>query len=150
MKYLFVTASLLFAISCNSKKNVTDPENLPKDISLKPEGNIQEYDRETLRTHLSEIEMLAQSQSCENADDWTYAAIGSKPCGGPSSYIAFPKNIQSEILPKIRRFNEMSSAFNKKYGLMSDCMMVTEPAGIICEDGKPKLVRESTLQQAAE
>ena len=34
----------------------------------------------------------------------------------------------------------MQSAFNTKYGLVSDCMMVMPPSGIRCVDGKAVLV----------
>lgn len=143
---LIIFATLLLIVSCNSKKKVAETLTLPKDISEKPEGDITDYDREILRTHLSEIEQLAQSEFCENTDDWTYAPIGSKPCGGPSSYIAFHKNVENQIMPKITQFNEMSAAFNKKHGLVSDCMMVPEPAGIVCENGTAKLIRGNSVQ----
>ena len=137
---LIIAISVLTLASCQSKK-VIDPETLPKDISQKPDNNIsQQSDREKLSSLIKEIEKLANSETCNDVADWNFAAIGSKPCGGPSSYIAYPKKIEDEIVPKITNFTQMQSAFNTKYGLVSDCMMVMPPSGIRCVDGKAVLV----------
>ena len=50
------------------------------------------------------------------------------------------KKIEDEIVTKIKNFTQMQSAFNTKYGLVSDCMMVMPPSGIRCVDGKAVLV----------
>ena len=137
---LIIAISVLTLASCKSKK-VIDPETLPKDISQKPDNNIsQQSGREKLSALIKEIEKLANSETCNDVADWNFAAIGSKPCGGPSSYIAYPKKIEDEIVPKIKNFTQMQSAFNTKYGLVSDCMMVMPPSGIRCVDGKAVLV----------
>lgn len=141
MKNLFVIAIALLSLgSCKSKKLI-DPETLPKDAALKPDNNmIQQADREKLSALVKEIETLASAEICTNASDWSYVAIGSKPCGGPSSYIAYPKKLETEILQKITHFTQLQSAYNTKYGLMSDCMMVQPPSGIQCVDGKAVLM----------
>ncbi|HPZ25276.1 MAG TPA: hypothetical protein PKV58_05060, partial [Kaistella sp.] len=80
---LIIAISVLTLASCKSKK-VIDPETLPKDISQKPDNNIsQQSDREKLSALIKEIEKLANSETCNDVADWNFAAIGSKPCGGP-------------------------------------------------------------------
>lgn len=138
--FMLLIASALTFTACKSKQNA-ETANLPKDISLKPENNLsQQQDREELSALLQEIETLANSENCSNAADWRFAAIGSKPCGGPASYIAYPLALENEILEKIRQFTQKQSAFNTKYQLMSDCRMVMPPAGIKCVDGKAELI----------
>ncbi|MPN29835.1 hypothetical protein SDC9_177288 [bioreactor metagenome] len=44
------------------------------------------------------------------------------------------------MLPKIKNFTDAQSAFNKKYGLVSDCVVVPAPSGIRCENGKAVLI----------
>lgn len=140
---LLLAVALTFA-ACKSKQNA-DTANLPKDISLKPENNLnQQQDREELSAMLKEIETLAHSESCSNAADWRFAPIGAKPCGGPGSYIAYPVALETEILEKITLFTQKQAAFNTKYQLMSDCRMVMPPAGIKCVDGKAVLMSENS------
>ena len=142
MKNLLIAALVIFSLSsCKTKKAIQNAETLPKDIALKPENNLsQQGDQQQLSSLIKEIDSMAQRETCDGLSDWKYVAIGAKSCGGPSSYIAYPKKLEVEILPKIQKFTEMQSAFNKKYNLMSDCAVVPEPTGIKCEDGKAVLV----------
>lgn len=148
MRNLIIIAIVIFSLtSCKSKKSVDDSENLPKDIALKPENNLsQQQDREQLSAMIKQIDSLTQSEICADPADWAFTAIGSKPCGGPSSYIAYPKKLATEILPKVERFTTMQTAFNKKYQMISDCAIVMPPAGIKCEEGKAILMGESSSE----
>jgi len=140
MKNVIITALAVLSLS-SCKTKAVDTGNLPKDISLKPDNNLkQQQDKEQLSSFIKEIDALIQAETCDDAADWAFTAIGAKPCGGPGSYIAYPKKREAEILPKIQRFTEMQSAFNKKYQLISDCMMIMPPAEIKCEGGKAVLV----------
>ena len=142
--FLLLIVILLPFTACKTK--VINTDTLPKDVSLKPENNLsQQEDRQHLSSLIREIEMQIQSVSCDDAADWAFSPIGAKPCGGPTSYIAYPKNMESHILPEIKRFTEMQSAFNKKYNLTSDCMMVAPPKGVKCIDGEAVLVNENSV-----
>jgi hypothetical protein len=142
--FLLLIMVLLSFTACKTK--VVNTDNLPKDISLKPENNLsQQEDRQHLSSLIREIEMQIQSISCDGAADWAFSPIGAKHCGGPTSYIAYPKNMESQILPEIKKFTEMQSAFNKKYNLMSDCKLVTSPTGVKCIDGEAVLVNENSV-----
>ncbi len=136
---LILGITILTLTSCGSKK-AANSETLPKDIALKPDNILsQQEDKEQLSIAIKEIDSLIANETCTVASDWSFAAIGAKPCGGPSSYIAYPNKSEAEILPKIERFTAMQSAFNTKYKLMSDCMVVQPPSGIRCENGKAVL-----------
>ena len=139
---LIVAFATLSLFACKSKNTVENTDNLPKDIALKPENNLmQQADQQQLSSLIKEIDLMVQGEKCDGSlSDWTFTAIGAKPCGGPSSYIAYPKKREVEILPKVQKFTEMQSAFNKKYKLMSDCAIVPEPTEIKCEEGKAVLV----------
>ena len=140
--FLIILAAVVSLSSCKSK-NAADTANLPKDISLKPENNVaQNKDREMLSAMIQDIESSISTQTCSDASQWAFAPIGSKPCGGPSSYIAYPKAMEDEILAKIEDFTRAQAAFNTKYQLMSDCRMVMPPSGIQCVDGKAVLTNE--------
>lgn len=146
MKNLWILGFAILSLSaCKNRSSVENTDTLPKDIALKPDNNIsQQTEREQLATLIKEIESLAQSVPCTDASEWKYTAIGAKPCGGPSSYIAYPIKLETEILQKVQVFTEKQSAFNTKYGLISDCMLVLPPSGIRCEDNKAILIQESS------
>ncbi|MFY1046971.1 hypothetical protein [Chryseobacterium sp. GP-SGM7] len=127
-------------ISCVSKSS-GDPSTLPKDISERPaDENNQKYETAALEKIKIAIESEIAKEKCTRNADWTFAPIGSKACGGPTGYIAYPKKIETEILPKIESYNQRMSDFNKKYNITSDCMMAPEPTSVRCENGKGVLV----------
>lgn len=129
----------LFAVSCKTVNK--DDSTLPKDISERPaDENSQKYDQARLDKIKSSIEEDIAKEECTNAVDWTFSPIGSKACGGPVSYIAYPKKIESTLLPKIELYKNAMSEYNKKYNISSDCMMASEPTGVKCENGKAVLV----------
>lgn len=142
MKNLLITViSVLTLTACSTNKGVVDEETLPKDISQKPHNNsTQEDDRLKMQKLIAEIDSLIATETCSDPTEWKFTAIGAKPCGGASSYIAYPKTLESEVVPKITSFTTMQSVFNTKYGLMSDCAVVPEPTSIRCENGRAALV----------
>ncbi|MGZ5274111.1 MAG: hypothetical protein ACXWCA_07340 [Kaistella sp.] len=139
---LIISIALLSLASCKAKKSVENADTLPKDISLKPENNMsQQEDQQELSALIKDIDAIIATEPCADPAEWKFSAIGAKPCGGPSSYIAYPVKLEDELLPRIEQFTAMQSAFNKKYNLMSDCAMVMPPSEIRCENGKAVLVR---------
>lgn len=145
MKNIFLILIAALSLSACKSQNAEDTANLPKDISLKPDNNsIQNKDREHLNAMVKDIENMVATQSCSDASKWSFAPIGAKPCGGPSSYIAYPKEMESDILARIDQFTQAQIAFNTKHQLMSDCRMVMPPSGIVCVDGKAVLQNETS------
>ena len=138
---LIIVISVLTLASCSSKKGMIEEETLPKDIALKPDNEFsQEEEQLQMKNLINKIDSLISTETCFDATEWKFAAIGSKACGGPSSYIAYPLKLEEQILPKITQFTSMQSAFNTKYKIMSDCAMVMPPAEIRCQDGKAVLI----------
>lgn len=139
MKTPFLAVCIvLLTASCSSTKNANT--NLPKDISERPaDENSQKYDQAALDKLKASIESEISKEKCTDANEWTFAPMGAKACGGPQSYIAYPKKMEATILVKINDYTEKVKAFNQKYNITSDCMMVMPPAAIRCNDGKPDL-----------
>jgi hypothetical protein len=89
----------------------------------------------------TEINQLATSQNCTNAGDWTFTPVGSKPCGGPMTYIAYSRKIdEKRFLELVQRYTELQADYNKRNGAISDCALVARPSGVICENSKAVLV----------
>lgn len=135
-------AALALGISVLScKSTAPDPATLPKDIAERPVDEAsQKYDGAQLDKMRVAIEMMASKEKCSDASQWTFSPIGMKACGGPVSYLAFPKKHETEIRERIEDYNNRMSAFNKKYGIVSDCMMAAEPKGVKCQNEKAVLI----------
>lgn len=147
MKNLFIQipALILFStltlVSCKAKVDAN--ANLPKDISERPaDESSQKYDQAQLDKLRAEIDAEISKEKCTDVttNEWKPAPMGSKACGGPKSYIAYPIKLEAKILPKIESYNIKEAEFNKKYGITSDCSFVGEPAAIRCINGKAEVV----------
>ncbi len=153
MKKVFCVAILvLIVVSCGTRSQADEEETLPKDIALKPERTDDpEPDRRAMAELMRNIDSLIATESCTDALAWRISAIGAKPCGGPSSFVAYPISREDEILPKIQQLTALQSAFNRKYNMMSDCAVVPAPSGVRCENGKAVLVgSKTTTEEIAE
>lgn len=137
---LLVLCTSLTAISCKTK--IPDTENLPKDISERPvDESSQKYDQAQLDKLKATINSAISKEKCTgNTDEWASAPMGSKACGGPKFYIAYPKKLESSILLKIEDYNNKEKDFNTKFGITSDCAMIGEPTGIRCVNGKAEVI----------
>lgn len=123
MKNLVFSLVLCYVLGCDSLSN-----------------EVPIADQSQLEKMLQEIVSLSESQSCTDASDWLFIAYGAKACGGPIGYIAYSKRInQDNYIKLVNKFTEAQAAFNRKTNAVSDCMLMAEPSGVFCEDGKPKL-----------
>lgn len=87
----------------------------------------------------SEIKALSESVACTNANQWKFAPMGSKACGGPESYIAYHQSVENSILPLIEQYTFNKAEYNSRNNIISDCLLVAAPRGVTCENGKPVL-----------
>lgn len=149
-KSIFILIALVSLSACKSKKVLEIQDRLPKDIALMPERDYsskseeeRRKDEENMQKLRASIDELISSVNCTNPDDWRISPLGSKACGGPASFIAYPIKLEEDILPQITEYNRQSSAYNLKYGIVSDCAVTPAPAGIRCENGKPVLISAS-------
>ena len=116
-------------------------QNLPS-IETPGAGNNsieqQEAEALVLSDLLNEIVGMTSQISCSDTNQWQFAPYGSKPCGGPQGYLAYSSSINTaSFLNKVTDYTEKDAAFNVKWGVMSDCAIVTAPAELICHDGVP-------------
>lgn len=98
-------------------------------------------DEKLLARLYSEIESLSKQRPCEDAAEWSYTEIGSKPCGGPSGYIAYSTQIDTEyFLDRVELYTTLQREFNEKWGVSSDCAAEPTPIGVECVDGEARLI----------
>lgn len=102
------------------------------------ESDSKDYSLEELEILYEEIKELASSKTCTSSSEWRFVALGSKPCGGPWEYIAYPTRIdEAMFLEKVKTYNKLQSEYNEKNDRFSDCLYVEEPSSVVCESGKP-------------
>lgn len=153
----FLLLIVLFLSGCKSKNAAQNEERLPKDVALMPERDYTdkedldiERDRGFLRDLKNIIEDKIASVNCSDPTEWRVSPLGSKACGGPASFIAYPIELEEELLPQISKYNQASSSFNLKYGIISDCSVTQAPAGIRCEGGVATLFYQQGGQTVAQ
>ena len=115
-RYVLILLGLLLFASCDNDDSISQSD---------------------LENQFQEIKALAESEACVDISDWRLVGIGAKACGGPSSYLAYSINIDTEaFLDLVEDYNANVRAYNEKEGLISDCMVVSPPSSIRCENGK--------------
>jgi len=120
MKLLLILLPLL-VMNCSDSDNQTT----------------QEDDTKALEVLANEINGLANQSICSDEFTCEYVGFGSKACGGFKSYLIYSNSIDTtELLTKVKNYNEKEKEYNQKWGIISDCMLVMPPTSVECENGK--------------
>jgi len=97
----------------------------------------QEITAKKLENQLAEIHSVINADSCSETGDCSFLAYGSKACGGPQGYLLFSNQVDVEALTTmVEEYNKAEDAYNKKFGVSSDCMYATPPTQLACDNGK--------------
>ena len=95
----------------------------------------QEDEQQELTVLKTEIEDLANASVCNETSECKSIAFGSKPCGGPWSYLVYSTSIDTGKLENlVETYNDKEAAFNTKWGIASDCALAQQPTGVNCEN----------------
>jgi len=107
------------------------------------DSSSQEEDNAALKVMYDEIITLSlvNSLPCTNPEEWAFKGIGTKPCGGPNSFLIYSKKTNLTALEtKIKAYDLAIDNFNKKWGLISTCDITSVPKSVSCVEGKPTLI----------
>ncbi|MBM3299070.1 MAG: hypothetical protein FJY85_03850 [Deltaproteobacteria bacterium] len=99
----------------------------------------EEYQQEVeaqLRAMRAEIESMVGVPTCSDIADCAYIAFGSKPCGGPWTYLIYSRaTIDPDVLAaRIREYNDLEDRYNHRFAVVSDCSVAAEPR-LTCANG---------------
>ncbi|HKO77174.1 MAG TPA: hypothetical protein VJU52_08155 [Flavobacterium sp.] len=84
---------------------------------------------------------MVNSTQCSNPAEWSFTAIGSKSCGGPTGFIPYSLKINvTDFLKKVEDYTKAEDAYNKKWGIISTCDIILPPTRVDCVNGKPTLM----------
>lgn len=116
---------LIFSISCSDSNDSSEViDDMATELAV-------------LETEKLAIEELALSVPCTDEESCAYVAFGSKPCGGPWTYLVYNSNIdEATFLNRVEDFNKAEDAFNIKWNIVSDCEAPQPPLSMQCVNGK--------------
>ena len=96
-----------------------------------------EEERAELDIYKETIETLAASSICNESTECLFIAFGSKPCGGPWTYLYYTNSIDVEKLELwVEDYNQLESQLNEDWGIVSDCAAVIPPSSMECENNQ--------------
>ena len=95
----------------------------------------QEQELARLQDLKSEIETLASTSVCNETTECKFIAFGSKPCGGPWSYLIYSTSIDVEALEAmVQDYNAKEQSYNQSWNVVSDCALAQQPSSVTCEN----------------
>ncbi len=122
MKWFFkiiVLSILLQSFQC------TDPNDSSENITL-----------EQLEIKNQEIQNYINSFSCSESVGCGFIAFGTKPCGGPWSYLLFSNSVDIVKLQEmVKNYNVINKQYNIQTNAISDCMYAMPPTEVKCVNG---------------
>lgn len=94
-----------------------------------------EEERAQLDIYKDTIEGLAAASVCNENIDCLFIGFGSKPCGGPWSYLIYTGSIDvDQLLLWVEDYNQLEQQLNETWEISSDCSVATPPLGFECID----------------
>ena len=97
----------------------------------------QDFHSTKLNNMKAAIQELADSSICTNDTQCRSIAFGSKPCGGPRTYLVYSSSIDTARLATlVEDYNKLEMRINQERGLISDCGFVTPPQVLRCSNNK--------------
>ena len=89
----------------------------------------QPNNSERLKELRSLIDKEIGTPSANELSQCKLIAFGSKPCGGPSSYLVYsaPKTDESRLNQLVNEFNQLQNRINEEQKLFSDCTITPKP-----------------------
>jgi len=89
-----------------------------------------------LETKKQEINTYINSFGCSESVGCNYIAFGSKPCGGPRTYLVFSNDVNlTHLKDLVTKYNEMDNLYNIQTKAISDCSFLLPPNEIKCING---------------
>lgn len=83
-----------------------------------------------------EIIAYAQTGQCVSGGACRFSPMGTKACGGPTGYIVYSTSLDTtKLLGMIAVYTAEQDAYNRKWGIASDCSVPPPPDSVGCANG---------------
>jgi hypothetical protein len=99
-------------------------------ISCAKEATLTPTDEDQQLVQLAKnIEEFAKNKACTGGDNCRSMAMGSKACGGPTSYLIYSltKTDEKLLSEKVKQYTDLEKEINIKYNRVSDCRFLMPP-----------------------
>lgn len=108
-----------------ASQKMTESEEVVRGELGGPQGDLDARSKE-LRQQIRDV---AEQPVASKISECRIAGIGSKPCGGPESYIIYSvqNTDEGKLLPVIDEYNTVRRMLNEKHGMISECSVLPEP-----------------------
>jgi hypothetical protein len=106
-------------------------------ISCTKETTLTPADEDQQLAQLAkDIEEFAKNKACTGGDNCRSMAMGSKACGGPTSYLIYSltKTDEKLLSEKVKQYTDFQKELNIKYNRSSDCLFLSPPT-VDCLNG---------------
>ena len=141
MKQAFFIGLLLIGMVACKPEEEASPVASPTPTPSITDNSTKEEDEQTLADLYQELENLSGSEGCTNPADWAFTPTGSRACGGPNGYLAYPLSIDvADFLQKVENYAQAEEDYNIKWDIHSICEEHPIPVAIVCDDGSAVLV----------
>jgi len=95
-----------------------------------------------LETKKQEIQNYINSFNCSESMGCGFIAFGSKPCGGPRTYLLFSNSVNlTHLQEMVKNYNEMDELHNIQTNAISDCMYALPPTEVKCVNGVCTIIK---------
>ena len=95
-----------------------------------------------LETKKQEIQNYINGFSCSESVGCGFIAFGSKPCGGPRTYLLFSNSVNlTKLQEMVKTYNEMDELHNIQTNAISDCMYALPPTEVKCVNGVCTIIK---------
>ncbi|MED5619340.1 hypothetical protein [Ideonella sp. BN130291] len=123
----FAVSSLLLAGACTATTASTAAGDASQPAASSPAGNTAAGT--SAAALLTQLQQAVGTAACKEDAECRTLPVGAKACGGPSGYIAWSAT-QSDgaLLERLAREHaKAESARNARSGMVSNCMMESDP-----------------------
>jgi uncharacterized DUF497 family protein len=94
-----------------------------------------------IKTAKAELNTLITDKQCDTSTQCRISAVGSRACGGPSSFVVYSTKSASEkqVAALSDKITKLESNYNSQKGMMSICQHLTTPSTQCVENKCVKL-----------
>ncbi|WP_440054640.1 hypothetical protein ACSLBF_00185 [Pseudoalteromonas sp. T1lg65] len=134
--YLFTIAALTACqtdVSSNDEHQ-TSAENTESTANSAEQQSasklLKDVSQDDIGKAMAALELLVENKHCDNDNQCKVIAVGSRACGGPSSYHVFSTqngNVK-EITAQAEAITKLESHYNAQKQMMSICQHLAEPS----------------------
>jgi hypothetical protein len=101
----------------------------------------REKQEELLDLKWEQLQQMIAAESCNTPENWGILPIGSRPCGGPATYLPYSVNMDVDLFnQRVDDYTSMQISYNQQWGIGSICSLAPVPKAIVCEEGVATLV----------